>query len=428
MGIRPYLLYYPVMTLALICCLSNLRTQRLAFRVSLALSLAFVCYFLVNSLLINYPPGSDFEIFRNAGLRLWEGRNPYDDAAMVSPPSSLPLFALFGLVDLDAGLVIWTSVNLVLSLLLIPMAWLCLFGRTQRFDTKTLATEIAPLASFFVLSLPVFWSIRLGQLAVFQAFLLNMAFLLRNRGQQFGAGISLALATMKPQTLIPCLLVFLRKDYLKIWIGFCLSLAALLVTMRSIPAFFEALQDEMRNIAALAAPGEANDYSFEAPYHHTIIGLNYLFYCLGLRDRALIQILNIASTLAMGAALLLALKQKRWQCEALLSMICIYALLFFYHRFHDAAILAIPLTYSYVMTLRSTGRQRTTHFLTLVALLPVFVVHPRAVALFVNAIPNSMPLTRWLGEAFLLPYATWSALIAMVFMWLGLRQRPLTSS
>jgi hypothetical protein len=423
MGPRAYILYYPAMILALIYCLNNLQIRRLSSRVALALAFAFVCYFLLYSLLINYPGGSDFEIFRNAGLRLREGGNPYEDVAMVSPPTSLPLFAVFSLADFDTSLAIWTSVNLVLSIFLIPMAWSCLFGRIQRFNTKTLAEEIAPLTSFFVLSFPILWGVGLGQLAIFETFLLITAFLLRDRGQQLGAGISLALATLKPQTVIPCLLVFLRKDHIKTWASLCFSLAALLVAMRSIPHFFEALQDEMKNVAALAAPGKANDYSFEAPYYHTVIGLNYLFYCLGLRDRMLIQILNVGATLAMGATLLLAITQKRWQFEVLLSMICIYALLFFYHRFHDAAILAIPLTYSYGMALRSTGRQRTAHFLTLVALLPVFVVHPKAVALFVNAIPDSMPLMRRLGEACLLPYATWSALIALVFMWLGFRRR-----
>ncbi len=420
---RSYTLYYPVMTLALVYCLNYLRMKGFSSKVSFALSLAFVCYFLANSLLINYPDGSDFGTFRDAGLRLIEGRNPYEDVSMVSPPTSLPLFALFGLIDFNTSLAIWTSVNLILSLLLIPMAWLCLFGRVQWFDAKSLTKDIAPLTSFFVLSLPIFWTIGLGQLSIFEAFLLIAAFVLRDHGLQLGAGISLALATVKPQTVIPCLLDFLRKDNLKTWVGLCLSLAALLVTMRSIPHFFEALRDEMRNIATLAAPGNANDYSFEAPYYHTIIGLNYLFYCLGLRDRTLILILNIGSTLAIGTSLLIASRQKRWPFEASLSMICIYALLFFYHRFHDGAILAIPLTYSYVMVLRSTGPQRTVHILPFLALLPVLVVHPKAVALFVNEIPDSLPLTRRLTEAFLLPYVTWSALIAMIFIWLGFRQR-----
>jgi hypothetical protein len=410
------------MTLALAYCVNNLRTREFSSKVSLTLSLAFVCYFLANSLLINYPEGSDFQVFRDAGLSLIEGRNPYEDVAMVSPPTSMPLFAFFGLTDFNIGLVIWTSVNLILSLLLIPMAWLCLFGQIEQFDAKCLTRHIAPLTSFFVLSIPIFWTIRLGQLAIFETFLLIAAFVLRNHGLRFGAGISLALATVKPQTVIPCLLDFLRKNNLKTWIALCLSVAVLLVTMRSIPHFFEALRDEMRNIATLAAPGNANDYSFEAPYYHTIIGLNYLFYCVGLRDRTLILLLSISSTLAIGTLLLIASRRKRWPFQGSLSLICIYALLFFYHRFHDAAILAIPLTYSYVMVLRSTGRQRTLHFATLLALLPVLVVHPKAVALFVSEIPDSMPIARRLGEAFLLPYATWSALIAMIFIWLGFRR------
>jgi hypothetical protein len=409
------------MILALVYCLINLRKQ-FSSKVSLALSLAFVGYFLSNSLLYNYPGGSDFEIFRDAGLRLIEGRNPYDDVSMVSPPTSMPLFALFGLTDFNTSLAIWTSVNLILALLLVPMAWLCLFGRTK-IDVKSLTNDVAPLTSFFVLSLPIFWTIGLGQLAIYEAFLLMAAFVLRNRGLQLGAGINLALATVKPQTALPCLLDFLRKDSLKTWFGLCISVAALLVTMRSIPHFFEAMRDEMKNIATLAAPGNANDYSFEAPYFHTIIGLNYLFYCLGLRDRTLIQILSFGSTLAIGASVLISSRKKLWPFEAYLSIVCIYALLFFYHRTHDGTILAIPLTYSYVMVLRSTGGQRTKHFLTLLALLPVLVVHPRAVALFVGEIPASMPLARRLGEAILLPYATWSALIAMTLIWLGFRER-----
>jgi hypothetical protein len=420
---RQYALYYPVMLCALAYCLLNLRMQWFSSKVSLAVSLAFVCYFLANLLFFHYPQGTDFEIFRDAGLKFIEGTNPYEDVAMVSPPTSLPLFALFGLADFNPSLAIWTTVNLILALILIPMAWMCLFGRIQRFDAKSLTKDIAPLTSFFVLSLPIYWTIGLGQLAIYETFFLIAAFVLRDYGVQLGAGISLALATVKPQTVIPFFLGFLRRNNLKIWVGLCLSVAALLVTVHSIPHFFEAMRDEMRNIATLAAPGNANDYSFEAPYYHTIIGLNYLFYCLGLRDRMLILVLNLGTTLAIGAFLLISGVKKLWPSEAYLSIICIYALLFFYHRIHDGTILAIPLTYSYVMVLRSTGGRRTMHFLTLMTLLPVLVVHPKAVALFVKKIPDSMPLTRRLGEAFLLPYASWLALIAMILIWLEIRQR-----
>ena len=425
---RLYVVYYPVMIVALVYCLVNLRMQWFSSKASLAFSLAFVGYFLATSFLFNYhPPGFDFTIFHNAGMNLIEGRNPYEfDGRMVSPLTSLLLFAGFALTDVNTSFAIWTGVNVIMALLLIPMAWWCLFGR---IDTKSLIKEIAPLTAFFVLSFPILWTIGGGQLAIYVAFLLIMAFVLRDHGAQLGAGISLALATVKPQTVIPCLLDFLRRNNLTTWVGFCLSLVVLLITVRLLPHFFEAMgnefeamRDEMRNIATMGAPGNTNDYSFEAPFYHTIIGLNYLFYCLGFRDRTLILILSIGSTFAIGAYLLISGRQKRWPFEAHLSMICIYALLFFYHRFYDATILAIPLTYSYVMALRSTGSQRTMHFFTFIALLPVFVIHPKAIALFVSGIPDSMPLVKRLGEAFLLPYATWSALFAMVFIWLGCRQ------
>jgi hypothetical protein len=408
------------MGLALIWCLYNLRIRHLKNTTALALSAVFICYFLVNSLLINYPNGYDFGIFHTAGLSFWEGRNPYADTGMVSPPTSLPLFALFSFVDSKTSLAVWTIINLVLSLCLIPLAWLCLFS-VRWVNTKALTEEIAPLASFFILSLPVLWGIRLGQLAILEAFLLITAFVLSERQRQFGAGVFLALATLKPQTLIPFLLNFLRKDAFKTLLGLCLTVSILLVAMRSIPHVFAALQDEMRNIASLSAPGGVNDFSFEAPYHHTIIGLNYLLYCLGFRDRMLIQVITVGATLALGVVLLLAVLGKRWHSGARLSLVCVYALLFFYHRFHDAVILAVPLTYSYVMALRSTGRQQSVHLLAFFVLIPVLAVHPTAVVSIVNAIPLSMPIARRLAEAFLLPYATWSALIAMVLIWLGAR-------
>ena len=113
-----------------------------------------IVFFLINTYILNYPGGSDFLIFRNAGVAVLEGANPYADVAMVSPPTALPLFALMASLPVNTGLLVWTTVNIGAALALIPLSQRALQVQTRRKFKALPMALLSLLIATVVLSLP----------------------------------------------------------------------------------------------------------------------------------------------------------------------------------------------------------------------------------------------------------------------------------
>lgn len=419
--IQQYLIYYPIATIVLsVSVASLLRNGRVQRWIPIIATLGIV-FFLINTYILNYPGGSDFLIFRNAGVAVLEGANPYADVAMVSPPTALPLFALMASLPLNTGLLVWTTMNIGAALALIPLSQRVLQVQTKR-KFKALPTSLLSLSiATVVLSLPIYWSIGLGQLALLESLCLFTALYAQGKNWPILAGGALALATIKPQTILPFLLLFLRKSDFRTWLSFTFIVLVLCLASSPLDVLLLRLQQELVNISRLAAPGAPNDYSFEAPFNHTIIAIDYALYCLGLRDRVVIRITQIVILGLLGGGLAFEIYRKGLPRGGACALVAIYSCIFLYHRFHDASILTLPLVYAWSRALFSERPGRSLFIATFIALLPIFFIHPKLVEVVVEAISSKWGGIKWLLNALVLPYATWLALIAMGLLYMALK-------
>jgi len=173
--IQQYLISYPIAMIVLSVSVASLLGMRLVQRWIPIIATLGLVFFLINTYILNYPGGSDFSIFRNAGVAVLEGANPYADVGMVSPPTALPLFALMASLPANTGLLVWTTLNIGAALALIPLSQRALQVQTRR-KFKALPKALLSLSiATVVLSFPTYWSIGLGQLALLESVCLYTA-------------------------------------------------------------------------------------------------------------------------------------------------------------------------------------------------------------------------------------------------------------
>jgi Glycosyltransferase family 87 len=425
LNITQYYVYHPLAIVVLaIGVFVVTRAARSWSYLSLLVAVIGILLFVMKTVAI--PPGSsDYAIFLRAGFEVISGRNPYADQAMVSPPTALPLFALFAALPCTYGPAIWAAVNLVATILLVPLARITLAAQDRESRIVLPEPALWALTVIFSLSIALHFAINLGQLSILVAWCILAAIYCQSQGQAVLAGICLALASVKPHTMIPILTLFLRKSDLRTWIALALVAILLCLSGGSISEFPGRIRAEMSNIAKLSAIGEANDYSFDAPFDHTIVGLDRTLYCMGLRDRSAIRWGQIIILAAIGAWLIgLALRPQRFPREAICSMVALYSMIFFYHRTHDMAILALPLVYAAIRMRADRLVERRLSLAVLVTIILLLYMHPMIVKIAVQRVAAGQRVLEYLGQAVLLPYATWLILLAMVCIalaagWLG---------
>jgi hypothetical protein len=370
------------------------------------------------------PPSSqDYRCFVEAGDYVLSGRNPYDIQAVAYPPTSFPIFALFAALPRAYSAKIWMVVNVVAAILLVPLARIALAAQDR--DSRSVLPEpsVWALAAIVSLSIPVHFAMNLGQLAIFVAFCLLAALYCQAQRQAVLAGIFLAFATVKVHTLIPILILFLRKSDLRTWISLAVTTTLLCLSTSSISEFPGRMLDEFRNVTELSAAGKVNDYSFDNPYDHMIIGFDRTLYCLGLRDRSVIRWAQVMILVAIAAWLAcLALRPRRFPRKALCAMVALYAMIFFYHRTYDMTILALPLVYAATGMKADRLLERWLSFALFIMIILLMYVHSMLAKLAVQKVMEFQPVLGYLGQAILLPYATWLILLSMASIALGAAQ------
>ena len=371
--------------------------------------------------------GFDYKVFRKVGADVWSGLDPYapDRFALhwfLNPPTALPLFALFDTVSLPVGLNVWLIFNILSSILLVPLALWVLRVQSRLDDhvdpTGVESWTLPPLA-VAGLSVGLTFSdssltgLYLGQLHSLAALALLGALVAQGKGRPVLAGVCLSLATVKVGTMLPFLLLFLRRADRRTWITLVLLVFGFCWLTGRIAEWPGRTSLMLRHIQELAAPGMVNDYSFDGPCTESIIGIEPLAYRLGLRDRALIGGVQWTAVLVLGAAVAYGVIRSRLPRPAACALVACYSLLFLYHRAYDAVLLALPLLYTTCRAWRADGRRRRAF---------VAIALQMIAILYLNAFLLG-PLTKWtlawgawgrLVQATVLPYATWFLLIVMV--------------
>jgi hypothetical protein len=369
--------------------------------------------------------GNDTRTFRQAGVAVLEGRDPYQDGMFVNPPTALPVYVLFALVPAAVLVPLWTVLNGLGYLLVVWPTQGTL--RSLSEDTHWLpAPVLALLGSTIALGFSCRYGLELGQMSLFMTLVLLAALYAQGKGRPILAGFFLTLGTAKTATLIPFLLLFLRKRDVRTWaalVGF-----SLLFCLLTNPPWtlLDRCRECLNSIGRMSAEGGFNDYSFRNPSHAEVISLEHAFYCVGLRDRRLIGALQFGFLILIGAGLaVLILRDRTLSRPAAISLVACYSCFFLYHRCYDLVILVIPLVHAAAGALRERGWPR--------------VLFPAAVAGVLGLFYFQVGILRALTErpeaqrpgavvqAVVLPYATWLLLGVMVCLILAHRTRRPTT-
>ncbi len=376
--------------------------------------------------------GFDHLIFRKVGRDVWAGLDPYAadrfvDHPFLNPPTALPLFALFAVLPARTSLALWTVANVMASLALVPLSLFALkaqAGLDERHDRESADSWRLPLPVIAGLSICLAFSdcslmgFYVGQLNVFVVLALLASLIAQARGKPVWAGFWLFLGTVKVGTMLPFLLLFLRKADRPTWLTLAvLVLASCFLTGRPVelPGRIVTMVERIED---LSAPGKVNDYSFEGPRNESIIGFEALFYRLGLRDRTTIRNAQYAAVLIVGLCVAWIVVRGSVPRPAACSLVAFFSVIFLYHRDYDTVILVLPLVYSASQTQAARDRHRW---------LPIAIGIMALAILYLNAFllaPLAAMTWEWgawgrLLQAIVLPYATWLIIVAMLTLIVG---------
>jgi len=205
-----YYLYYPLAILVALAAIGvsfNVRFVKRYIAYIIAPGL-LVWIFKIISILFS-GAGFDYGIFWDAGHAVLQGENPYRavrDQMFLNPPTALPLFTVLALIPEPASFAIWTILNVIGSALLVLLAYRTLLAQETMGSTLTPQEsrkfELSPraiyaLSAAVALSLPCYFSIKLGQLSLIVTICLFLALYAQARKRKLVAGITLGLATIQ---------------------------------------------------------------------------------------------------------------------------------------------------------------------------------------------------------------------------------------
>ena len=88
-------------------------------------------------------------------------------------------------------------------------------------------------------------------------------------------------------------------------------------------------------------------------------------------------------------------------------------MIFFYHRTYDMTILALPLVYAATGMRADRLVERRLNSAVFIMIILLMYVHSMLVKLAVQKATALQPVLGYLGQAILLPYATWLILLSM---------------
>jgi hypothetical protein len=391
------------------------------------LSALVVSFDLCLLFLLPFPGlGVDYQFFRGAGSDVWTGLNPYDEsrasrAHFINPPTALPVFALFALVPERAGFAVWTVLN-VLACMILPACAQRVLQAQALLDHPAARPcwllppwGLAGLAAALVLSDAVCSGLYLGQLSLLTTLVLLAALEAQARRRPILAGIWLALATMKVATMLPFLLLFLRKEDRRTWVALVAACVFLLAIAGHAAHLGNELVALVHRIAELGSPAKVNDYSFYGPRNAGIIGFDHALYRLGLRDRPTIRVLQALALLVTGLWVARHVLLANVQRAAACALVACYAIVFLYHRNYDSVILVLPLVVFAGRARSEVGRLRWLHVVGAASILAILYLNLDAMAMLTD---RSMA---WgtpgrLVQAIALPYAFWLVLVSMLLL------------
>ncbi|MCX5662200.1 MAG: glycosyltransferase family 87 protein [Planctomycetota bacterium] len=429
-----YLWFYPAAVLFLGLAAAAVLGWRVSKRTGLVLAGAGILFGLCNGLRrFNLDHAAvDFERNWMAGRAWLEGVDPYTQSVMNNyPPYALPLFALPASIPFEAASLLMLLVNLVGAAMLVPVAYLALrsLARAGRPAEPLAETEgggelpigvLAILSAAVALSLPVYFSVTLGQPTIYIALCAMGALIAQGRGRPVLAGLLLAIAAVKPQTVLPLFLLFLsgRKDILT-WLTFTVAVGLSWLFSAPFDQLADRTREMLHNASSLTEPGQINDYTNDSGQVHSLLGIDRLLYCMGLHARPAVRVAQAGLILLGGGWLWLkVVRPGQLSRPAAGAIVVAASMMFLYHRTYDLTILALPLTYAAGLATRTTGRPRLFAIAACLAMLFLFFMHPRLTHVVALRLDH-WPVVGTLGHALLMPMFIWLLLATIACLCLA---------
>jgi hypothetical protein len=372
-----------------------------------------------------YQVPYDFKLFWNVGHDLARGIDYYrldphgDHQPILNPPTALPLFRAWALFPLRKGAKLWYALNALGVLALVPLSAAGLRARMESTAPSLPAFRRGILTAAIALSCSQAMGLALGQLALLTAFSVLAALYAQGSGRPRLAGLWLAVATVKVNTMLPFLLLFLRKKDRPTWATLGVGCVVLCLASGPIGKLPARVARTLEFINVTQEPGRVNDYGFTGPSHGSLVGLDHALYRLGLRDRGAIRLIQVAVLGALGVALFRAIRSGALAPGADTAAVTLYASIFLYHRSYDLVLLALPLTYAAMRLDATDAATRRSATCASVAILMALFVNPKGLQLFERWSFEIGPWG-WVVQATVLPLATWLIVFALAGVWFGL--------
>ncbi len=373
----------------------------------------------------------DFDAFYDSGRDILAGRNPYEvtippwrTARMpaLNPPTTLPLFVLLSIPPPDLAVSLWTLLNIAGLLGLVELARRALNASGGVCGREIRPADAAGLMAAVALSTGVREGLCWGQLHILEAYFLIGAILARGKSRPILAGVLMGLASIKPQTMMPFLLLFHRKSDRASWIAMIVTGLLLLVSTRP-DQLLNYIQAWQVTVAREFKVGGINDYSYAVgSITYCLVSFSHVLYALGMRDRSLIASVQLGIVGVIGLAFVVDFWRRRNSRDAsLVALLGCYSMLFIYHRTYDGAILALSLVYA---TARARETQPGNKLPFIIAAIAMWIsMNPYSK--FVGVIyDRSWNMGDWgqLIRIVSLPMSTWMMIVALLRLWIGVRR------
>lgn len=428
-----YGVVYPIAGLALLSVLLLLAGVRLPagwcwllLAAGVAASVARLVYLAG---LGEYQWGFDHRIFWEIGRDVLRGVDPYQpgrfrEHPFLNPPSTLPVFAAMATLPLRASIAAWSVLYSALAFVIVWLARATVATGGSAGARALTGAELAVLATAFALSDACMATLELGQVALLATALILLGLRAEQHRRPAAAGVALGLATMKVGTMVPFLLLFLRRRDLRAWVGLGVSVAALVVLGGFAAQLSEHARLEIRYIGEFAEPGAVNDISYEGPQHTWILGIDHLAYRLGVRSPGALKAIQGAVLLLIGGGLAWEILAGRIARGLAIALVSVYSVIFLYHRLYDAVMVAPALVYAVGESRVRRGPRRWLLAAAALALLAVLYLRRRPLAVMTDwALAHPGPAGTII-EALVLPAATWGILLSLALLRLAGDGRP----
>ena len=367
---------------------------------------------------------ADFTAFYYAGRDVIAGRDPYFShygpprQTAYNPPTFQPFAIAMSILPFRWMGALWCGLNIAGTLSLVELSRRVLNLQGGDSGRSIPPQGTAVLMAAVALSTASRSGLEVGQFHVLVALLLLGALGAQATGRPVLAGLFLASATVKPNTSLPFLILFLRRSDLATWAT--LAVAALLMIITTTPP-----HDWVTRLLSWQASAQ---HRFEGSLNALntrgsllMLAPSQIFYGLGLRNMHQISVCQFLLIIVLGLALTYEVAWRRRLTRQVASaLVACYSMLLVYHSTYDTVLLALPLVYAATAASRSRGPVRA---LLVTSAMAILVAMNSYYSIQFTLLDKSWRLgpAGWLIRALAVPYPTYAVMLAMGTLWFAVR-------